>query len=117
MCARTGSVSYTHLTLPTGRTAVASVSSRDTTLVAGRVRGVRVQPWGGAPSLECTLADETGSVTLVFLGRRQVAGIRTGTIMSAQGTAATHHGQLAIINPVYEIISTPTMPDNPGDHH
>ena len=37
--------------------------------------------------------------------------------VSAQGTAATHHGQLAIINPIYDIITVPALPDNPADHH
>ena len=78
--------------------------------------GIRVQPWGGNPALECTLADETGSITVVFFGRREIGGVRLGTIMSVTGVAGEHHGMRAILNPEYSIISTPTAPVKP-DHH
>ncbi|MCU1346931.1 MAG: nucleic acid binding OB-fold tRNA/helicase-type, partial [Acidimicrobiia bacterium] len=83
----------------------------------GRVRAVRVQPWGGAASLECTLADPTGSVTVVFLGRRSIPGLRNGTVLRVDGVAADHHGRRTMLNPEYTIVSVPTMPEPPGDHH
>ena len=54
---------------------------------------------------------------LVFLGRRSVTGIRTGTLMSATGVAGVHQGALAILNPVFEIISIQPMPEQPSEHH
>ena len=42
------------------------------------VVAVRVQPWGGAATLEATLSDGTGQVTIVFLGRRHVGGVKPG---------------------------------------
>ena len=75
-----------------------------------------MQPWGGNPALECSLSDETGSITLVFLGRRQVEGVRLGTIMSATGVAGEHHGMRAILNPAYTLIQTPTAPADPSHH-
>jgi amino acid transporter len=103
--------------LPDGRTPMQELSDRTRTTVAGRVRSVRVQPWSGTPSLECTLADETGSITVVFFGRRSVGGVRTGTVMSVTGIAGRHHGILAMLNPEYTIISTPPLPEAPGEHH
>ncbi|MEY2523662.1 MAG: hypothetical protein QOJ66_2227, partial [Ilumatobacteraceae bacterium] len=79
-------------------------------------KAFRVQPWGGNPALECTLADETGSITVVFFGRREIGGVRLGTIMSVTGVPGEHHGMRAILNPEYAIISTPTAPMKP-DHH
>ncbi len=74
--------------------------------VAGRVKSLRVQPWAQDHSLECTLVDHSGHViTLVFLGRRSIAGIGTGTFLVAEGTVGKHHDKLAIINPFYEILS------------
>ena len=84
--------------------------------VAGRVRAIRVQPWAGNPALECTLADETGSITVVFFGRREIGGVRLGTIMTITGVAGEHHGMRAILNPEYAIISAPAAPINPGKH-
>jgi DNA/RNA endonuclease YhcR with UshA esterase domain len=67
------------------------------------VSAVRVQPVAGVGALECTLVDDTGGITLVFLGRRTIAGIDIGTRMAAEGIATEHHGRLAIINPVYRL--------------
>jgi len=102
--------------LPAQRTRISDLASRQHSTVAGRVRAFRVQPWGGNPALECTLADETGSITVVFFGRRDIGGVRLGTIMSVTGVAGEHHGMRAILNPEYAIISTPSVPMKP-DHH
>ena len=102
--------------LPATRTRIADLTSRQRATVAGRVRAFRVQPWGGNLALECTLADETGSITVVFFGRREIGGVRLGTIMSVTGVPGEHHGMRAILNPEYAIISTPTLPTKP-DHH
>ncbi len=103
--------------LPAERVRIRSLDDRNRATIAGRVKSVRVQPWSGTPSLECTLADETGSITVVFFGRRSVGGVRTGTVMSVTGVAGSHHGMKAILNPAYTIISTPTMPESPSEHH
>jgi amino acid transporter len=102
--------------LPAGRTRIADLTPRHRATVAGRVRAFRVQPWGGNLALECTLADETGSIAVVFFGRREIGGVRLGTIMSITGVPGEHHGMRAILNPEYAIISTPTAPIRP-DHH
>ncbi len=103
--------------LPANRVGIANVVLRQPTMVAGRVTGIRVQPWGNAPTLECTLADETGSITVAFLGRRSIGGIRPGTLMTVSGVPTQQHGIRTIVNPVYEFISVPTMPESPSEHH
>jgi amino acid transporter len=102
--------------LPVGRTKIAEMTSRQRTTVAGRVRAIRVQPWGGNPAVECSLADETGSITVVFFGRREVGGVRLGTIMTVTGVSGEHHGMRAILNPEYTILSTPAAPSDPVHH-
>ena len=71
--------------------------------VHGRIQAIRVEPLGGSPSLECTLVDETGGVSVVFFGRRQIEGITIGATVTVEGMAIDHHGRLAIVNPVYEL--------------
>ncbi|MEO5723365.1 MAG: amino acid permease, partial [Ilumatobacteraceae bacterium] len=102
--------------LPTNRTRIAQLVPRERSTVAGRVRAIRVQPWGGNPALECSLADETGSITVVFFGRREVAGVRLGTIMQVTGVAGEHYGMRAILNPEYTLLSSPAAPSSP-EHH
>ena len=91
---------------PTGCVPIAEVAWRHRARVHGRVRSVRVQPWGGVPTLECRLVDESGGLIVVFLGRRAVAGIEPGRHVIADGMVGAHHGRLAMINPDYELRAT-----------
>ena len=61
---------------------------------------------GGAPTLECTLIDATGGVAVVFLGRREVAGIHPGTCLAVEGMVGEHNGRLAILNPAYDFVTS-----------
>jgi hypothetical protein len=73
--------------------------------VAGKVHSLRVQPRAEVATLECTLRDETGTINLVFLGRKHVAGIEPGTRLVATGMVGRRQGRLEIINPDYEFRS------------
>jgi hypothetical protein len=83
---------------------IAAVTWRQRVLVEGRVRTVRVQPLAGTSTLECILEDDTGALSLVFLGRNKIPGIDIGTRVRAKGVAGEHRGRLAIINPAYELV-------------
>jgi hypothetical protein len=89
-------------------TPIAQLQWRSPARVAGRVKTLRVQPWADVPTLECVLVDGSGeAITLVFLGRRSIPGIRSGTQMVAEARVGKHQGKLAMINPIYELISVP----------
>ena len=91
-----------------GATPISDLGHRQTTTVAGRVRSVRVQPSFDAPSLEATLTDASGGeLLLVFMGRKAIPGIRTGTQLVATGTVGDRRGHLAMLNPDYQLISVP----------
>ena len=115
-CGPTSSTPIT-VALPVDRIRIADVCIRQHAMIAGRVRAMRIQPWGGNPSLEVSLADDTGSVTIVFTGRRAVGGVMLGTVMSVEGMVGAHHGGQAILNPTYTLLHTPTAPEDPGRHH
>jgi len=85
---------------------IGDVRWRGPVRVAGRVRSVRVQPRANVATLECTLVDPSGGITVVFLGRRSVPGIRLGTRMVVEGRAGSHHGKLAVLNPDYTLLSS-----------
>ena len=102
--------------LPEDRVRLGDLKSRQRSRVAGRVHSMRVQPWGGAPSLEVVVVDGSGSLTAVFLGRRSIGGIRPGTLISLEGTTGRHNGIDAMLNPRFDIISVPHMPEAPGEH-
>jgi hypothetical protein len=66
---------------------------------------VSVRKLEGAPALECTLADGTGTMLLVFQGRNQIPGIERGARIVVEGTVGSWHRRLAIINPDYELVA------------
>lgn len=73
--------------------------------VAGRVKALRIQPWADeVASLELTLSDSTGGITIVFLGRRRIGGIDLGTHLVAEGMTSAHQGLLTILNPAYQLL-------------
>jgi hypothetical protein len=91
-----------------GTIPISELHYRQRARVSGRVRSVRIQPWGDVPSLECSLVDASGGeVTIVFLGRREVPGIRTGTQLVVEGMVGDRRGALAMLNPDYELLSAP----------
>jgi amino acid transporter len=97
-----------HFPTVPGVTPISQLEWRSPARVAGRVKTLRVQPWANVPTLECVLVDGSGeAITLVFLGRRSIPGIRSGTQMVAEARVGKHEGKLAMINPIYELMSVP----------
>jgi RecG-like helicase len=88
-------------------TPIADVTYRERCTVRGKVRSVRVRPWADSPTLEVVLVDDTGGISVVFLSRRKVGGIRPGTVMTVEGVVGAHERRLAILNPRYELESVP----------
>ena len=56
---------------------------------------------GGTPTFRCVLADHTGQIDLLFLGRAAVAGLEPGRRCRAVGTAAARDGRAVLWNPRY----------------
>jgi len=83
---------------------IGDVRWRQRARVEGRIRSVLVQPWAGVPTLECTLVDDSGGLSVVFLGRRRIAGIRPGRHLTVEGVVGAHGGRLAILNPDYDLL-------------
>ncbi|MGH9081131.1 MAG: amino acid permease [Acidimicrobiales bacterium] len=105
-----------HGTLPSiaGATPIADLTWRARARVVGRVKTLRVQPWVKAQSLECVVVDGSGhALTLVFLGRRSISGIRSGSLLVAEGMVGKHRNKLAMINPTYELLTTTEGSDAP----
>ncbi len=83
-----------------------TVKRGDLVSVAGRLKTVVYTPRTNLPTLEADLYDGTDVVTLVFLGRRQIAGIEPGRALTARGRVALREGRKVIYNPHYELEAT-----------
>jgi hypothetical protein len=77
---------------------------RTEVVVVGTVHAVTLPPRGNVPALVAELFDGHGSVDLVWLGRRRIAGIRPGVTLRAHGRVSCQGRSTRIYNPVYEII-------------
>jgi amino acid transporter len=92
--------------LPEGRVTIAAAPHRQRAVLQGRIRSVQVSPVGATPVLRCELVDESGGVTLMFYGRRQVAGLEPGALVRVEGRIGDHNGFLAVANPSYQLLPT-----------
>ncbi|GAA3299619.1 OB-fold nucleic acid binding domain-containing protein [Dactylosporangium vinaceum] len=69
----------------------------------GRLRTVVYTPRTNLPTLEAELFDGSDLVTLVWLGRRHIAGIEPGRAITAKGRIAVRDGRKVLYNPYYEL--------------
>ena len=76
---------------------------RERVTVSGTLRTVTLRPRAGVPALEAELYDGSGTVSLVWLGRRRVPGIEPGRVIVADGRITYHQGGPVIYNPRYEL--------------
>jgi RecG-like helicase len=87
-----------------GATAVSACEDRRRVTVMGTVRSLTLRPRAGAPSLEVELYDGSGTVTLVWLGRRELAGLTPGRRLRVSGRITTNGDRRVIFNPRYEFV-------------
>jgi hypothetical protein len=71
--------------------------------VLGRLRSVELCPRDAVATLEAELYDGTEGITLVWLGRRRIAGIEPGRTIKARGRIAERDGRKVLYNPYYEL--------------
>jgi amino acid transporter len=85
-------------------TPIGDIEWRKRAQVQGRVTSIKTAPRGSAPTLEVEIWDETGGVSLQFLGRREIAGLVVGSQMRAEGMVGEDEGSMVILNPSYELL-------------
>jgi hypothetical protein len=87
-----------------GAAPVARCQERSLVTVLGSVRSLTLRPRAGTPTLEVELYDGSGTVTLVWLGRREIAGIEPGRQLRATGRITSDGTRRVIFNPRYELV-------------
>ncbi len=90
-----------------GATPIRSCEDRQQVQLTGTIATMTIHPRAGHPALEVELRDGSGSVTLVWLGRRQIHGIDPGRTIKVWGRISCHEGRRLIYNPRYELLQTP----------
>ncbi|WP_420175121.1 OB-fold nucleic acid binding domain-containing protein [Luteococcus sp. OSA5] len=82
---------------------MSQVQLRERVTLRGVVRSVSVtsaeRRW-----LEVVLADQTGEITLVWMGRRELRGVEVGRRMEVRGLVTLFQRRRAIHNPHYTLL-------------
>lgn len=84
-------------------TPIASAVRGELVTLSGTVRSLTLRPNTRVPAVEADLYDGSGHVTVVFLGRRKIAGIEPGRTMKVTGRLTCHTDTPTIYNPFYEL--------------
>jgi hypothetical protein len=90
-----------------GCTPVDQLPTRSRARVSGVIRSVTFRPREGVPALEAELYDGSGTLVLVWLGRREIAGIVPGRRLKAEGLVCLVDGKRTVFNPGYELRPRP----------
>ncbi len=69
----------------------------------GTIQAITLSPEEQHRRLDVELDDGTGSVTLVWMGRRLIPGIDVGRTVDVWGTLTISDGRRVIFNPSYEL--------------
>jgi amino acid transporter len=85
-------------------TPIGEIKWRKRAHVQGQVTAIRSAPRGSAPILQVEVWDQTGGVTLHFIGRREISGLEVGSQLRAEGMVGEEEGSLTILNPSYELL-------------
>jgi hypothetical protein len=87
-------------------TTIAEIRPQDLVRITGIIRSKAALSLSGCPACRYTLADGTGEVDLLFLGRVLIAGLETGLHCVAAGRAAARDERIVIWNPRYEVLAS-----------
>ncbi len=90
-----------------GCTPVADLRDRARARVTGVLRSVTLRPREDVPALEAELYDGTGTIDLVWLGRREIHGVEPGRRLRAEGLVCLVDGRRTVFNPRYDLAPRP----------
>jgi len=93
-------------------TRIAMVCAQSRVTVSGVIRSVTTEAVGPSPAVRCVLADGSGQLDLLFLGREHLSGLAKGRRCTAEGRACAYQERLVLWNPRYEL-TPPESPDGP----
>ncbi|OYO21987.1 DNA-binding protein [Enemella dayhoffiae] len=90
-----------------GCSQVSGCKDRQRVTLRGTISSVTLNPPGEARQLEVDFRDGSGSVRLIWMGRRAIPGIQAGTNLTVQGRIAHNRGDRVMYNPRYELLQVP----------
>ena len=86
-----------------GLVTIDEAPDRQQVVVQGTLKTVTLRPRGGVPALEAELYDGSGSISVVWLGRRRIGGISPGRAIRVMGRIGVQDGARVMYNPRYDL--------------
>lgn len=85
-----------------GAVPIAETPTRTPVKLAGVVKRITVHPEHGLEALEALLTDGTGEMSVLWMGRRSIAGLTLGTRVIVQGVVGEQRQGRRMVNPSFE---------------
>jgi len=86
-------------------TPICEAQPRQRVCVIGKVTRMTARPTSGQPALAVSISDDTGTVTAVWTGRREIGGITLGRRVAIDGVPVRRADHLEFTNPGYTLLS------------
>ena len=87
-----------------GALTIAECVDRQRATLRGRIAVLTLRPRSGTPWLEAELNDGSGSITLIWMGRREIPGLIAGRELKVTGRVSWVDGRRRMYNPYYELL-------------
>lgn len=89
-----------------GATRIGDVQDRQWASLRGSITVLTMKPRSGTAWLEAELSDGSGTITLIWMGRRAIPGVLAGRELTVRGRVSYVDGQRRLYNPLYELIAS-----------
>ncbi|MBK8446349.1 MAG: OB-fold nucleic acid binding domain-containing protein [Micropruina sp.] len=89
-----------------GATPIAQVQDRERATLRGRISVLTLVPRSGTPWLEADFSDGSGTITLIWMGRREIPGMIAGRELLVTGRVSWVDGRRRMYNPFYELLDS-----------
>lgn len=87
-----------------GAQTIAKCTDRQRATLRGRIAVLTLRPRSGTPWLEAELNDGSGTITLIWMGRREIPGLVAGRELEVTGRVSWVDGRRRMYNPYYELL-------------
>lgn len=88
-----------------GATTIAQAVDRQRVTLRGVISVLTMKPRNGTPWLEAEFTDGSGTITLIWMGRREIPGITAGRQLRVEGRLSYVDGERRLYNPRYELVA------------
>jgi RecG-like helicase len=85
-------------------TTISEAQARVRVCVIGKVTRMTARPTSGQPVLAVSISDDTGTVTALWTGRREIGGITLGRRVAIHGVPVQRGDHLEFTNPGYTLL-------------